>query len=243
VGGGAALGGGWGLLNFAISTLSLFTVPSSPSAPTRATLAGALLGVGAGLMQADATDSCRQRDGTVPESAAASASRIVPGVRARVRSPTTGPARVTRWVVGRNADTLLLAQDRQGTRDTVSVALDDIAQLDLARVRGLRATRSVLTGGLLGAVVGGVVGYNQASRTRTCFILCDATPAEEAYLGAFDGAVAGAAVGLLVDRRWSESRWVRVPLHGRGDSRGQLGVRIAPARGGVTLALTLRPSS
>lgn len=82
-------------------------------------------------------------------------------------------------------------------------------------------------------------GYNQALRDRSCFIVCDATPMEETYLGAFDGLVAGAAVGLFVERGLSNPRWARVPLNRRGDGGDRLGVRIVPARGGLTFAVTV----
>jgi hypothetical protein len=241
LGAGAALGAAAALVNFWTTTLGLFTVPSSGSAPTRATLAGALFGAGAGLLQADASESCRRTDGAVPETASPSTRLIEPGIRVRVRAAAFGPEPVTRVVVGRRADTLVLAPDRSGpSGDTASVvALDDIARLDIARVHGLRATRPLLVGGLLGAAVGGVVGYNQALRKRSCFIVCDATPMEETYFGAFDGLVAGAAVGLFVERGLSNPRWARVPLTRSGDGGDRLDVRIVPARGGVTLAVTL----
>jgi hypothetical protein len=240
LGAGAALGGAAAFLNFWTTTLGLFTVQNSGSAPTRATLAGALFGAGAGLLQADASESCRRTDGAVPETASPSTRLIETGIRVRVRTAAIGPEPVTRVVVGRRADTLILAPDRSGPEhDAESVALDDIARLDIARVHGLRATRPLLVGGLLGAVVGGVVGHNQALRDRSCFIVCDATPMQETYFGAFDGLVAGAAVGLFVERGLSNPRWARVPLTRRGDGGDRLGVRLVPARRGVTLAVTL----
>jgi hypothetical protein len=241
LGAGAALGGAAALVNFWTTTLGLFTVPQSGSAPTRATLAGALFGAGAGLLQADASESCRRTDGAVPETVSPSTRLIEPGIRVRVRAAAFGPEPVTRVVVGRRADTLVLAPDRGGPASHAAsvVALDDIARLDIARVHGLRATRPLLVGGLLGAAVGGVVGYNQALRKRSCFIVCDATPMEETYFGAFDGLVAGAAVGLFAERGLSNPQWARVPLNRSGEGDGRLGVRIVPARGGVTLAVTV----
>jgi hypothetical protein len=239
LGAGAAAGGVAALMNFGVTAMAMFTVPSSQSAPARATVAGALLGASAGLMQADATDSCRRTDGSVRETASTSTRLIEPGVRVRVRVPAIGPERVTRWVVDRRADTVVLASKRAGLSDTVSVALDEISQLDVARARGVRVSRHVLAIGLLGATIGGVVGYNQAVRDRSCLIVCDARPLEEAYFGAFDGLVAGAAVGLFLDRRLSSARWARVPLSRSDREGGRLGVQLVPARGGMTLAVSL----
>jgi hypothetical protein len=47
---------------------------------------------------------------------------------------------------------------RQGTGDTVRVAMRDVAGLDASRGRGSRAVRGAALGVGIGAVVGGVVG-------------------------------------------------------------------------------------
>jgi hypothetical protein len=189
------------------------------------------------LILADASARCLEADGSVKASASGLTDHLAAGTRVRIDAAVISPRRVTRWVVARHGDTLLVTSSRRAA-DTVAVALSDITRLDVSRTRGFQ-TKPVVIGALLGGVAGGVHGYNQRQPRRTCVIFCNATPETEVYFGAFDGAVAGTAVALLANRLRPESGWTRVTHRPSPTPRGRLGLMVAPTRVGMTLAVSV----
>jgi hypothetical protein len=91
--------------------------------------------------------------------------------------------------------------------DTMRVAWDEVARLEIARAR--RTARPVRTGATVGAVIGLLVGGIGAATCEDSFL----GPCPEAIpLGLATGLAVGSAVGVAIWGASREGRWKEIPV-------------------------------
>ena len=144
--------------------------------------------------------------GAVARCAAPAAWPVAAGSQVRLLRATR--AAESGIVVASTRDSLRI-MPAGGRRDTLSVGVGDIAQLELATTsragRGSNARLGAAIGGAVGAVIGGSIGSKR--RPNECF-LCVSPTVEDGFTGLVIGALAGAALGAIESRPVSE--WIPV---------------------------------
>jgi hypothetical protein len=126
------------------------------------------------------------------------------GQRVRVRAGV--PLRYhTGTVAALHVDTLVLDQGRRGR---VALPLASVVQLERSAGPGRCAAPGarlacIVGGGLVGALVGGVIGYTTTQG-----------PGDLSGIGVLWGVPAGLVVGMLVGNFVGGERWERVPVSG-----------------------------
>lgn len=115
--------------------------------------------------------------------------------------------------------------------DTVSLARDEVGQIDLYQGMRTSVGKSALTGGLIGAGIGALLGALSASATEGSLVEYSAGEGALAYGATFG--VLGAGIGALIGTKhrpaWKEAEWPKVIL-APSAARG----------GGLTIGLSLR---
>jgi hypothetical protein len=159
------------------------------------------------------------------------------GARVRVSSSApgfSGPPRVAS-VLAQHGDTLSLRPE--GTQDSIPLPLGSITGLEVSAGRSSHRRQGMGFGLLSGALIGAVVGAaTYTPCTSTEFLGCLGAPASrggQAELGGFAGALIGTFVGGLIGARQTEN-WERVAV-----TASKVSVRIAPSgKGGLLVSAT-----
>jgi hypothetical protein len=154
---------------------------------------------------------------------------LVPGARVRVTTNDRSLRQRAGSIVSADSSSFALSYWSGSSRDTVRVAWDAIAEVEVSRGRRSSVGKGMLVGGLLGAVVG-VATYEPCEPSSMfCFGL-----EMNLLAGGGVGLIAGALVGLVVrSERWE-------PRSGPGGVVPTL--TVAPRGGGIRVGFsTLLP--
>ena len=155
----------------------------------------------------------------VPVSSAESQlNNLIPGVRTRLRAPSSINGRVTGTVIGRTADSLSIAME---SGVAVRLPLSAITSVDISR--GKSRSKGATKGALWGAGVGMLSGLFSDSSTEE-----DLSRGEVFVAGVLSGVISGALIGALVQaERWER---LEVPVH----------ISLIRAPGGPAAAVSIR---
>lgn len=156
---------------------------------------------------------------------AQSAPTLAPGARVRLSIRDAYPGRVSGTLVALGDDTLRFTPDGDST--ALVVRLDRLTRLDVSRGIHRHTLQDFVTGAVIGAFTGFIVGYASGDDPKQEF-LSFSRGDKAAILGAGFGVIGG-GIGTIVGFARRSEVWQPVAR--------PYTVTIAPQRGGMTLAM------
>ena len=162
---------------------------------------------------------------------------VTPGDRVRIKAPTISTRQFEGEVVALRSDTLIIdariwERGRMQWRDQpqAKIPVASVDRIDISRGKKSNVGKGAITGGLIGAGIGLVIGIGAAAEDGGFFDFGpEVVPAAVLAVGAY-GAGIGALIGLIMPGE----RWEEVPVD-------ELRVGPSPvAPDGLALSATLR---
>jgi hypothetical protein len=144
---------------------------------------------------------------------AAQEAPVEPGARVRVKAPPLQPDWVRGTVVGWESGSLVLEPEKPEGDTPLTLARDQITQLDVHRGRKSAAGKGALIGLGSGAVAGFALGFAACAGNTGSPCTNDAGEGSPAGFALALGGV-GAGLGALVGLLFRTDRWEAVPLEG-----------------------------
>ena len=142
---------------------------------------------------------------------------LVPGTRVRIAAPELGAERITAVFSAHRGDTLVLMRYQGSRGDSLVVATADVQTMEVSRGWRARALRLGIAGAVVGAIAGGIWGYNAVlpADDPSCSFICRREPTRVGVAnGVSIGISVGGVVGALVGRFVLGEQWTPVTLGG-----------------------------